>query len=101
MARIVGRTLKERQKTVQSLHRTATNVVEEVLGGIRTVQLFNAKRTELDRCDSAITNAHNKETGVRWTKAAFDGVIHMDANGAVLLVIGYGGTLVLANELPA
>mmetsp|Transcript_4747 Transcript_4747/g.9311 ORF Transcript_4747/g.9311 Transcript_4747/m.9311 type:complete len:693 (+) Transcript_4747:206-2284(+) len=101
MARIVGRKLKEKQKTVQSLHGTATDIAEEVFGGIKTVQLFNAERSECDRYDAAIANAHDEEISVGRTKAAFDGVVHVAANGAVLLVMGYGGTLVLANELSA
>ncbi|KAL7529729.1 hypothetical protein ACHAWF_003094, partial [Thalassiosira exigua] len=101
MARVVGRSLKEKQKVVQSLHGEATNVAEEAIGGIKTVQLFNAERSECGRYAGAISNAHEEEISVGRTKAAFDGVVHVAANGAVLLVLGYGGTLVLANELSA
>ena len=100
-ARMVGRTLKEKQKTVQELHGKATGVAEEVFGGFKTVQLFNAERLEYDRYATAINTAHDKEIQVGRIKAAFDGVIHVAANGAVLLVLGYGGTLVLANEMTA
>ena len=41
------------------------------------------------------------EIDVGKTKAAFDGVVHVAANASVLLVMGYGGTLVLAGELSA
>ncbi len=101
MARVVGRTLKEKQKTVQSLHGTATDIAEEVFGGIKTIQLFNAEKLECERYGTAIAKAHDKEINVGRTKAAFDGVVHVAANGAVLLVMGYGGTLVLAGELSA
>ena len=101
MARIVGRTLKEKQKSVQALHASATDIAEEVFGGIKTVKLFNAEILECDRYATAISSAHNKEIDVGKAQAAFDGVVHVAANGAVLLVMGYGGTLVLAGELSA
>ena len=101
MARIVGRKLKEKQKEVQSLHGSATNIAEECFGGIKTVQLFNCEDLEYDRYATAIVKAHDKEVDVGKTKAAFDGVVHVAANGAVLLVMGYAGTLVLSGELTA
>ncbi len=101
MARVVGRRLKERQNAVQKLHGSATDIAEEVFGGMKTVQIFNSQGLEYDRYASAITAAHDKEVEVGSIKAAFDGVVHVAANGAVLLVMGYGGTLVLAGELSA
>jgi ATP-binding cassette subfamily B protein len=101
MARVVGRKLKDKQKTVQKLHGQATDVAEEVFGGMKTVQSFNAQRIEYNRYATAVTTAHEMEIDVGKTKAAFDGVVHVAANGAVLLVMGYGGTLVLAGELSA
>ena len=100
-ARSVGRTLKKKQKEVQDLHGGATNIAEEVFGGIKTVQLFGAEELEYDRYANAINTAHEMEIQVGKTKAAFDGVVHVAANGAVLLVLGYGGTLVLANQMTA
>ncbi|KAL3768047.1 hypothetical protein ACHAW5_001434 [Stephanodiscus triporus] len=101
MARVVGRRLKERQNSVQKLHGKATDIAEEVFGGMKTVQSFNAQGLEYDRYATAVTAAHDKEVDVGKIKAAFDGVVHVAANGAVLLVMGYGGTLVLAGELSA
>ncbi|KAL3810192.1 hypothetical protein ACHAXA_001613 [Cyclostephanos tholiformis] len=101
MARVVGRRLKERQGAVQKLHGSATDIAEEVFGGIRTVQMFNSQGMEYGRYANAITTAHDREVEVGNIKAAFDGVVHVAANGAVLLVMGYGGTLVLGGELSA
>ena len=100
-ARIVGRRLKKNQKQVQELHGKATNVAEEVFGGIKTVQLFNAETMEYNRYSKTVGTAHDKEIQVGKTKALFDGVVHVAANAAVLLVLGYGGTLVLQNEMTA
>ena len=101
MARVVGRRLKEKQNAVQKLHGSATDIAGEVFGGMRTVQIFNSQGLEYDRYANAITAAHDREVEVGNIKAAFDGVVHVAANGAVLLVMGYGGTLVLAGELSA
>ncbi|ACI64088.1 ABC transporter [Thalassiosira pseudonana CCMP1335] len=90
-ARSVGRTLKKKQKEVQDLHGGATNIAEEVFGGIKTVQLFGAEELEYDRYATAINTAHEMEIQVGKTKAAFDGVVHVAANG----------TLVLANQMTA
>ena len=100
-ARIVGRTLRDKQKIVQELHGKATNVAAEVFGGHKTVQLFTGEKHEHDRYSNAINKAHCKEIQVGRTKAAFDGIVHVAANGAVLLVLGYGGTLVLAEQMTA
>eukprot|EP00985_Skeletonema_marinoi_P032887 scaffold39908_cov343-Skeletonema_marinoi.AAC.1 len=100
-ARIVGRRLKKNQKQVQELHGKATNVAEEVFGGIKTVQLFNAETMEYNRYSNTVSTAHDKEIQVGKTKALFDGVVHVAANAAVLLVLGYGGKLVLQNEMTA
>lgn len=100
-ARIVGRRLKKNQKQVQELHGKATNVAEEVFGGIKTVQLFNAEAMEYNRYSTTVSTAHDKEIQVGKTKSLFDGVVHVAANGAVLLVLGYGGKLVLQNEMTA
>ena len=101
MARMVGRTLKEKQKSVQKLHASATDIAEETFAGIKTVQLFNGEDLENNRYANSIIKAHDEEIEVGKTKAAFDGVVHVAANGAVLLVMGYGGTLVLAGDLSA
>ena len=101
MARVVGRRLKEKQNLVQSLHGSATDIAEEVFGGMKTVQSFNAQGMEYDRYATSIATAHDREVDVGNIKAAFDGVVHVAANGAVLLVMGYGGTLVLAGDMSA
>jgi ABC-type multidrug transport system fused ATPase/permease subunit len=100
-ARMVGRRLKKRQKQVQELHGKAVGVAEEVLGGFKTVQLFHAEKMEYQRYSKTVSAAHEEEIYVGKTKAIFDGVVHVAANGAVLLVLGYGGKLVLANQMTA
>lgn len=100
-ARRVGRRLKQQQKHVQELHGKAIHVAEEVLGGYSTVQLFHAEPVEYDRYSRAVSAAHQEEISVGKTKALLDGVVHVAANGAVLLVLGYGGQLVLEHQMTA
>ena len=100
-ARMVGRRLKKKQKRVQELHGKAVDVAEEVFGGFKTVQLFHAEKLEYGRYSEAVSAAHEEEISVGKTKAIFDGVVHVAANGAVLLVLGYGGQLVIANQMTA
>jgi len=101
MARVVGRKLKKKQKNVQSSHAEATDAAEETFGGIKTVQLFNNQELEYNKYANTVIKAHDKEIDVGRLKAAFDGVVHVAANGSVLLVMGFGGTLVLGGELSA
>jgi ATP-binding cassette subfamily B protein len=101
VARIVGRRLKGQQRRVQELHGRAVSVAEEVFGGFKTVQLFHAESLEYERYSEAVSAAHEEEISVGKTKAVFDGVVHVAAQGAVLLVLGYGGKLVLADQMTA
>lgn len=100
-ARMVGRRLKKKQGKVQELHGKAVSVAEEVFGGFKTVQLFHAERIEYERYSAAVSAAHEEEISVGNTKAVLDGVVHVAAQGAVLLVLGYGGKFVLADQMTA
>jgi len=98
-ARRFGRKLKTRQEEVQELQSVATTLSEQALSGIKTVRQFAAEQHEFERYDRAITKAHDAAVNVGATQALFDGCIHVAANGAVLCVMGYGGTLVLSGEM--
>jgi len=99
--RIVGRTIRDKQREVQELHGKATNVAEEALCGIQTVQQFVAEKHEYDKYSFAITHAHEMETKLGRTKAAFEGIVYVAANAAILLVLGYGGNLVVSKVITA
>ena len=100
-ARHFGRALRDRQARVQSLHAEATSAAEETISGIRTVKQFGAERHEIRRYSVTADAAHEEAIRAGGLQAAFDGGVHVAANGAVLCVLGYGGTLVLAGELTA
>jgi ABC-type multidrug transport system fused ATPase/permease subunit len=100
-ARYFGRILKEQQTQVQEKHAEATSLAEEVFQGVRTVRQFTAEEYETDRYSSLVKSAHGAAIRAGKAQAAFDATVHVAANGALLGVIGYGGTLVLAGELTA
>lgn len=100
-ARTVGMKLRKEQKNVQEMHGKATSIAEEVFNGIKTVQQFVAEKYEYEKYLDAIGNAHCKEIHVGKTKAAFDGIVHVAANGAILLVLAYGGNLVIDGTMSA
>ena len=100
-ARVMGRTLRSKQTQVQEMHAKAISLSEEVINGISTVQQFVMEQKEYDKYADAIHKAHAKEIQVGRTKAVLDGAVHVAANGAILVTLGYGGSMVLTGELSA
>jgi len=100
-ARRVGQTLREKQREVQTLHSAASTIAEEGLNGISTVVQFGAEGHEWNRYAQAVTKAHDAAILTGKTQALFDGAVHIGANGAILCVLGYGGSMVLAGTITA
>ena len=98
-ARIVGQKLREQQRHVQHLHGLATGKAEQALQGIATVVQFGAQPQELQRYSEAVQKAHNKAIETGRIQALFEGAVHVAANGALLGVLGYGGSMVVAGTL--
>lgn len=100
-ARMFGRSFRDRQTMVQRLHAESTAIAEETVNGIKTVKQFGAEMHEVDRYAAAVIKAHDEAISAGKAQAFFDGAVHVAANGAVLMVLGYGGGMVLAGELTA
>jgi len=100
-ARHVGQKLREKQRHVQNLHSKATAIAEEGLNGISTVVQFGAQSQEVDRYATAAHWAHDAAIRTGKTQAFFDGAVHIGANGAILCVLGYGGSMVVAGTITA
>jgi len=94
-ARHVGQKLKEKQQTVQEIHATATSMAEQALSGISTVKTFTAENYESNEYTKSIAFAHRTALETSHMQAQLEAVTHLGANGALLAVLGYGGTLVL------
>jgi len=100
-ARTFGKSLRERQTEVQKLHADATAIAEEICGGIKTVKQFGSEQHEVNRYSEAVIKAHDEAVDAGRAQAAFDGSVHVAANGAVLCVLGYGGAMVLDGSITA
>lgn len=100
-ARQVGQNLREQQREVQTLHSKAGSIAEEALNGIRTVVQFGAESQEAQRYSQAALLAHDKAMETGRTQALFNAAVHVGANGAILGVLGYGGSMVLAGDITA
>ena len=100
-ARHVGQNLREKQRHVQNLHSQATAIAEEGLNGISTVVQFGAQAQEVNRYALGAHRAHEAAIKTGKIQAFFDGAVHVGANGAVLCVLGYGGSMVMAGTISA
>jgi ABC-type multidrug transport system fused ATPase/permease subunit len=101
MSRHVGQQLREQQEQVQQLQGEANSLAEQSLSGIATVQSFVAEDYEVHQYRNAIAKAHAKDVETAHMQAQLESVSYIAANGAVLMVLGYGGDLVLQGTMTA
>lgn len=98
-ARHVGRKLQEQQLKVQELQAEATSLAEQALSGVRTVKQFNSEGYETHRYSTSIAEAHRTALATAHMQAQLEGLTDVASRGAVLGVLGYGGSLVLQGYL--
>ncbi|RKH44140.1 ABC transporter ATP-binding protein [Corallococcus sicarius] len=86
------------RKTRQTVGDVTANLQEEI-GGVRQAQAFNRTEKNIERFRDR--NAANRDANVAAVgiTSAFSPAIDLLSTLSVALVIGYGGTLVLAGEL--
>jgi len=101
ITRRVGRRLQTQQEQVQTLQGEATSLAEQSLSNMATVKQFVAEDYERTRYHNAIANAHNKALETAHMQAQLEAGAHVAGNGAVLCVLGYGGSLVLDGAISA
>jgi ABC-type multidrug transport system fused ATPase/permease subunit len=100
-ARYVGRQLQEKQQLVQELQAQATSLAEQALNGVTTVKQFNGEGYESHQYSKSIAKAHRTAMETAHMQAQLETITNIAANGAVLGVLGYGGTLVLDGYMSA
>jgi ATP-binding cassette subfamily B protein len=100
-AQRVGRRLQQQQQVIQQLQSQATSLAQEALTGISTVKQFTAEDMEASNYAQSISKAHQTSLETAHMQAQLEAVTHVAANGAVLGVLGYGGTLVLEGAMTA
>lgn len=98
-ARYYGNRLREQQTNVQARLAEATGIAEEIFQGMMTVRQFSAEKHEIGRYSKILTNAHEKAIEAGKVQAIFDGVVHVAANGAILGVLAYGGSMVSSGDM--
>lgn len=101
ITRSVSRKLQTQQEEVQKLQGKAVSLAEEALSSVSTVKQFVAEDYETTRYRNAVAEAHSKALETAHMQAQLEAGAHVAGNGAVLCVLGYGGSLVLDGSITA
>lgn len=91
----VNRRLRRANRTIRSRQSDVNSCLQESLAGMSTIQLFNREpyaQRRFDQQNLGLRDAHMTE--VRWFSHYFP-LIEIGNNGAVALLVGTGGWLVL------
>ncbi|XP_054711327.1 ATP-binding cassette sub-family B member 10, mitochondrial-like [Uloborus diversus] len=93
IAVIFGRVLKRNSKAVQDALAGATQVAEERIGNIRTVQAFNKICEEISLYNAKLGNVLNFASTDAKVRAVFFGFTGFSGNLIILSVLYYGGLM--------
>ena len=94
-----GWTIRRISRKVQDALAASNVVAEDAIAGIRTVRSFARESHEADRYGAAIENAYRLAAKRAFTTGTFIGFMAFVSNGAVALVVWYGGRLVTSGDL--
>jgi len=101
LARHFSRRLKKQQEKVQELLGEATALAEQALGHPTTVKQCTAELFETIRYRNSVADAHAMAVSTAHMQGQLEMSAHVAANGAILGVLGLGGTMVLENSITA
>jgi len=96
---IYGKKVKQIRKDFQDRLADASTVAEESISCIRTVRTFSNEVKASDDYAVSITESYKQGALLALTQGGFAGLASALASIAILLVLWYGGTLVLEGEL--
>jgi ATP-binding cassette subfamily B protein len=96
-----GRKVRALARRQQDALADAGHVAEESLSAIRTVRAFAAEQAEAARYGKAVEASFRLALRRTGAAAAFMGAASAGIYVAIAVVLGYGGTLVVAGELSA
>lgn len=99
--RHIGKQLEKEQERVQELEGEATALAEQTLSNIATIKQFTGEEYEARRYRNAVAAAHCKALETAHMQAQLEAGAHVASNAAVLCVLGYGGSMVLAGQITA
>ena len=95
VATLVSRRMKGQQRAVQDALAEATDTAQRALTGIRTLRLFAAEGTEVQRYRSRAEESRDRAVAVGLTSASFNAAVHLAGNASMLTVLAAGGQQVL------
>lgn len=96
----IGRKLKQKSLTAQEKWSETMAQLEETLGGMRIVKAFTAEKKMRQRFDRT-ANSYRRETArVALRQASAHPVSEFLGTCLIVLVLWYGGTLILEGERP-
>jgi subfamily B ATP-binding cassette protein MsbA len=96
-----GRPLPTLRKSIQAIHARLSSRLQETLSGVRTVQAFKNESYELSRLDAANRDILAVEVREGKLEALIEPVFEIVELLGVILVVWYGGTLILHRQITA
>ena len=94
-----GRFMKRQSKLYQAALSDAAASAQEAFAGIRTVRSFATEPREAERYAAAVGTSFAIGKRKAFAYGIFGGIIGTVGQGAVLLVLWFGGTLVIRGEI--
>ncbi|GAB3984691.1 ABC transporter transmembrane domain-containing protein [Spirosoma terrae] len=99
-AMVFGRFIRRLSKQAQDLLAQANVVVEETLQSINVVKAFTNERIEINRYGTALNKVVDTALRAAKFRGVFVSFIIFALFGGIIGVVWYGGSLVMANEMP-
>ncbi|KAG9043439.1 ATP-binding cassette permease mdl1 [Tulasnella sp. UAMH 9824] len=94
-----GRYIKRISNQTQEALGDMSKVAQESLHSLRTVQAFGGYPTEEKKFDAKVNSVVDFNRKEAWASAVFFGSTGWAGNVTVLMLLGYGGTLVSRGEI--
>ena len=98
-ALIYAKFVKKMSKEVQDALAKSADVAEESFSNVRTVRSFSREPFHVTQYDSSIDLTLVLARKLAVASGIFNGIMMFGANASVILVLWYGGTLVLQKEI--
>lgn len=95
-----GRFIRKLSKQVQDLLAQANVIVEETLQSVHVVKAFTNENLEINRYGSALQRVVGMALRAAKYRGIFVSFVIFTLFGGIIGVVWYGGSLVLANEMP-
>ncbi|MGB0975473.1 MAG: ABC transporter ATP-binding protein [Prolixibacteraceae bacterium] len=94
----VGKSLKKPSMRGQNKMGEILSRIEETLTGLRIVQAFNAEKAVQERFYEESNDYRNIMNGLMWRRALAHPMSEFLGTGVIIIVLWYGGRLVLSGE---